>query len=60
MLLKRLSKENQLDKLSHDSFEIYGTSGYYKRFCDQNIKTGKTYINRFYFKILPSKIIIQI
>ncbi len=27
--------KNELDKLIHDSDEIYGASGYYKMFCDK-------------------------
>ena len=41
-LFKKIS--NELDKLIHDSYKIYGSSGYYKMFCDKNIIIGKTYI----------------
>ena len=44
ILLKKRLKKIRLDKLIHDSYKIYGTSGYYKMFCDQDIKIGKTYI----------------
>ncbi len=43
-IIEKAFKKNQLDKLIHDSYKIYGTSGYYRKFCDQNIKIGKTYI----------------
>ena len=36
-IIEKAYKKNELDKLIHDSYEIYGTSGYYKMFCDQNI-----------------------
>ncbi len=29
-------------KLIHDSYNLYGTSGCYKMFCDYNIEIGKT------------------
>ena len=43
-IIEKAFKTNQLDKLIHDSYKIYGTSGYYKMFCDNNITIGKTYI----------------
>ena len=43
-ILEKAFKKNELDKLIHDSYEIYGTSGYYQMFCDKNITIGKTYI----------------
>jgi hypothetical protein len=43
-IVEKAYKTNQLDKLIHDSYKIYGTSGYYKMFCDKNIEIGKTYI----------------
>ena len=42
-IIEKAYKKNELDKLIHDSYEIYGTSGYYKMFCDKNIIIGKTY-----------------
>jgi hypothetical protein len=30
-------KKNELDKLIHDSYKVYGASGYYKMFCKKNI-----------------------
>jgi hypothetical protein len=44
--VEKAYKNNELDKLNHwfhDSYKIYGTSGYYKMFCDKNIEIGKTY-----------------
>ncbi len=38
--VEKAYKTNQLDKLIHDSYKIYGTSGYYKIFCDKNIDIG--------------------
>ena len=35
---------NQLDKLIHETYNKHGKTGYYKMFCDKNIKIGKTYI----------------
>ena len=43
-IIEKAFKTNQLDKLIHDSYKIYGTSGYYKMFCDKNIKIGTTFI----------------
>ena len=43
-IIENLFKKNRLDKLIHDSYKIYGTSGYYKIFCEKQIKIGKTYI----------------
>ena len=43
-IIEKAFKINKLDKLIHDSYKIYGTSGYYKMFCEKNIKIGKTYI----------------
>ena len=42
-IIEKAFKNNQLDQLIHDSYKIYGTSGYYKMFCEKNIKIGKTY-----------------
>ena len=42
-IIEKAFKQNQLDQLIHDSYKIYGTSGYYKMFCEKNIKIGKTY-----------------
>ena len=38
-IIENAFKKNQLDKLIHDSYKIYGTSGYYKMFCEKNIKS---------------------
>jgi hypothetical protein len=35
-------KTYQLDKLIHDSYKTYGSSGYYKMFCKKTIIIGKT------------------
>ena len=43
-IIEKAYKKNEVDKLIHESYKIYGTSGYYKMFCDKNIKIGKTYI----------------
>ena len=43
-IIEKAYKKNELDKLIHESYKIYGTSGYYKMFCDKNIIIGKTYI----------------
>ncbi len=42
--VEKAYKTNQLDKLIHASYKIYGTSGYSKMFCVKNIEIGKTYI----------------
>ena len=41
-IVENAYKKNKLDKLIHDSYRIYGTSGHYRDFCDKNIKIGKT------------------
>ena len=28
-------KKNKLDKLIHDSYRVYGSSGYYRTFCEK-------------------------
>jgi hypothetical protein len=43
-IIEKAYKTNELDKSIHDSYEIYGTSGYFKMFCDKNIIIGKTYV----------------
>jgi hypothetical protein len=40
--VEKAFKTNQLDKLIHDSYKVYGASGYYKKFCKKNIVIGKT------------------
>ena len=42
-IVEKAFKTNQLDKLIHDSYKVYGTSGYYRMFCEKNIKIGNTY-----------------
>ncbi len=42
-IIEKTFKKNQLDQLIHDSYKIYGTYGYYKMFCEKNIKISKTY-----------------
>ena len=42
-IVEKAFKNNQLDKLIHDSYKVYGTSGYYRMFCERNIKIGNTY-----------------
>ena len=42
-IVEKAFKKNQLDKLIHDSYKVYGTSGYYRMFCEKDIKIGKTY-----------------
>ena len=34
-IVEKAFLNNQLDKLIHDSYKVYGTSGYYKKFCDK-------------------------
>ena len=41
-IVEKAYKKNELDKLIHDSYKIYGTSGYYKMFCKKTIIIGKT------------------
>ena len=37
-IVEKAFLNNQLDKLIHDSYKVYGTSGYYKKFCDKKLK----------------------
>ena len=41
-IVENAYKKNKLDKLIHDSYRIYGTSGHYQDFCDKNIQIGRT------------------
>jgi hypothetical protein len=43
-IIEKAYKKNELDKLIHESYKIYGSSGYYKMFCDKNIIIGRTYM----------------
>jgi hypothetical protein len=43
-IIEKAYKKNELDKLIHESYKIYGSSGYYKMFCDKNIIIGNTYM----------------
>ncbi len=40
--VEKAFKTNQLDKLIHDAYKVYGATGYYKMFCNKNIVIGKT------------------
>ena len=45
-IVEKAYKNNQLDKLIHDSYNSYGgiaMSGYYRKFCEENIVIGETY-----------------
>jgi hypothetical protein len=45
-IVEKAYKNNQLDKLIHDSYKSYGgiaKSGYYRKFCEDNIVIGETY-----------------
>ena len=45
-IVEKAYKNNQLDKLIHDSYKSYGgiaRSGYYRKFCEENIVIGDTY-----------------
>ena len=41
-IVENAYKKNKLDKLIHDSYRVYGSSGYYRMFCEKNIIIGKT------------------
>ena len=41
-IVEKAFKKNELDILIHDSYKIYGKSGYYKMFCKKKIIIGKT------------------
>jgi hypothetical protein len=41
-VIEKAFQNNQLDDLVHNAHSIYGPSGYYRLFCDKNIKIGKT------------------
>ena len=46
-IIENAFQENKLDQLIHDSYTEYSrngrNSGYYKIFCEKNIKIGETY-----------------
>ena len=45
-IVEKAYKNNQLDKLIHDSYNSYGgiaMSGYYRKFCEENIVIGDTF-----------------
>ena len=45
-IVEKAYKNNQLDKLIHDSYKSYGgiaKSGLYRKFCEENIVIGETY-----------------
>ena len=37
-IVEKAFLNNQLDKLIHDSYKVYGSSKYYKKFCDKKLK----------------------
>ena len=46
-IIEKAFQDNKLDNLIHDSYTEYSrngrNSGYYKIFCEKNIKIGETY-----------------
>ena len=43
-IIEKAFKNNELDKLIHDTYNKHGKTKYYQMFCDKNIKIGKTYL----------------
>ena len=41
-IIEKAFKNNELDKLIHDTYNKHGKTGYYQFFCNKNIKIGKT------------------
>ena len=43
-VIEKAFKHNELDQLIHDIYNKHGKTGYYQKFCNKNIKIGKTYL----------------
>ena len=43
-IIEKAFKNNELDKLIHETYNKHGKTGYYQMFCDKNMKIGNTYI----------------
>jgi hypothetical protein len=41
-IIEKAFKNNELDKLIHETYNKHGKTGYYEMFCNNNIKIGKT------------------
>ena len=41
-IIENAFNNNELDKLIHDTYNKHGKTGYYEKFCNNNIKIGKT------------------
>ena len=41
-IIEKAFKNNELDKLIHDTYNKHGKTGYYQKNCNNNIKIGKT------------------
>ena len=41
-IIKNAFNNNELDKLIHDTYNKHGKTGYYQKFCNKNIKIGRT------------------
>jgi hypothetical protein len=51
-IIEKALKKNELDKLIHDSYNIYGSSGYYKMFCDKILQLVKHKLNKKLYYII--------
>ncbi len=41
-VIEKAFKNNELDRLIHDTYNKHGKTGYYQMFCDKNINIGRT------------------
>jgi hypothetical protein len=41
-VIEKAFKNNELDRLIHDTYNKRGKTGYYQMFCDKNINIGRT------------------
>ncbi len=41
-IIEKAFKNNELDKLIHETYNKHGKTRYYQKFCNNNIKIGKT------------------
>ena len=41
-IIENAFNNNELDKLIHETYNKHGKTGYYQKFCNNNIKIGKT------------------
>jgi hypothetical protein len=43
-IIEKAFKNNELDKLIHETYNKHGKTGYYQLFCNKNIKIDQTHL----------------